>query len=67
MYLSCKDIFDEKIVDNFECCGSCHSDEDEGYTTLGEYELPNGDIIEGVCCGSRHALNKKFEDKLKDI
>ena len=38
------------------CCGSCHSDEEEGYSDIGDWLVEDG--YYGCCCGMREAAEK---------
>lgn len=44
-------------------CGSCHSDDEGGYSDLNEVDLPNGDVAY-ICCGWTTELKNALK-KLK--
>lgn len=39
---------EQKVPDSVNCCGSCHSDDDEGYASLCSWS--NDEVEYDVCC-----------------
>lgn len=59
-WVSCYSLAQEGLIPNkaSECCGSCHADEEEGYSSLCEIDLADG--REGsVCCAVAGELERR--------
>lgn len=49
----------EIMAEGASCCGSCHSDSEDGYSELLEFHLPDGTMVY-VCCALAEYVRAKL-------
>jgi len=61
-WFTCEDFLNDFEISR-QCCGSCHSDSDNGYAHMCEREI-DGKTYQ-VCCALLCEYDEKFKEEMK--